>query len=131
MRHRIGIAAMTGLGNPNQELLKNKGNLTKDIKKMLDEAIKLYFSKWGGVDFDIQDDYINFGIEPAYQHEHLLIINLRREKYRSSIERGVAWGAWGSEIASTIKSYGEYKTKSKFVKFIDKWHGTIFNPSVN
>ena len=39
---------------------------------------------------------------------------------------GYSWDAWGSGIRSTAKLYSNYKNKSKFIKFVDKWHPKIY-----
>ena len=129
MRHRIG-GQNTGLGNPNPEILENKWSkderLNKVLKAMFKEVIPLYFSKWGGVDFKIRENRIEFGIEPAYQYEKLLFITIDRNINESRYTSGIAWGAWGSELAIKERYYGDYKYKSKFCKFIDKWHKKIY-----
>ena len=127
MRHRIGIGAYTGLGNPDKEILSNKGTLTPLLKKLARETVRLYFKKWGGCDFDISENKITLGIEPAYQYEKLKIIRIHRDKEASFIRTGVAWGAWGSGIASKYKFYSDYKINGKFKKFVDRWHRKIFN----
>jgi len=118
MRHRIGIASNTGLGNLSSELMDNRGKVNRT---MLKEATTLFFSKWGGCDYSVKENGILMGIEPAYQYDYLKVIFLARDKGKSYFEQGRAWGAWGSEIASTRKYYADYKRKSKFVRFIDKW----------
>ena len=124
MRHRLGH--ITGLGNPNPALLNNKGTPTKAVSDMFDEALVLYFEKWGGADFRIEKDFVRVGIEPAYQGEHMQIIQIHKDKDESFIVTGIARGAYGSEICSTTKMYADYKNKCKFTKFIDKWHPLIF-----
>jgi len=118
MRHRIIGNIKTGPGNPDAELMDNKGNLDKELVK---GAIKLYFSKWGGFDFKIREDGTLIGIEPAYQYERLKVIFIGKKKENSYIEQGVAWGDYGSEIVSARKYYRDYKKKCKFVRFIDKF----------
>ncbi len=60
MRHRIGCAAQTGLGNPSPVRLKN--NWTEDtelnalVEEMLKEGIDLWFQKNDGCDFNIDID---------------------------------------------------------------------------
>lgn len=117
MRHRM--ASGTGLGNPSGEILNNSGTINKE---MATEVIDLFFSKWGGIDYQIDDDGIKIGIEPTYQYEELKIIYIAKNKGNSYIQYGKAWGSYGSEIASTTRYYSDYKNKSKFIKFVDKWH---------
>jgi hypothetical protein len=123
MRHRIIGAMQTGLGNPSPELMDNTGKVDKE---MLKDAIDCFFSKWEGCDFERKETGIMMGIEPAYQYEHLKLVFLAADKKEHSfIQRGVAWGAWGSDICSTKKYYSDYKRKSKFVRFIDRWFGKV------
>lgn len=124
MRHRIG-GWNTGLGNPSSAQLNNNVKLKKEMKLMLKEAVDFYFKDWDGCDYQIEKNEITIGIEPSYQYDRLKIIRIATIKENSYIKTGRAWGSYGSEIASTIKYYNEYKYKSKFVKFIDKWHKTI------
>jgi len=128
MRHRMGIAGMTGLGNPLPVILQN--NTTKKIegklKKFVDEAINLYFKRWDGCDYSINDEEILLGVEPAYQYDYLRLIALKKDKKNSYIKNGRAWGDWGSEITLTTKFYSDYKNKCKFIKFIDKWHSVLY-----
>lgn len=126
MRHRITSGFSTGLGNPSKEILTNKGDITFAVKRMLLEATNLYFKKWGGCDYDIEENKIKFGIEPAYQFENLKIIVLNRKKETSFMQTGIAWGTYGSGIASKYRFYSNYKRNGKFKKFIDRWHSKVF-----
>ena len=126
MRRRIGGEG-TGLGNPAPHMLENNGELTNELKKCLKEAIKLYFKGWGGCDYSVKEERIEFGIEPSYQYDHLRIIALLKDKELSYQEQGRAWGAWGSQISSTRKYYKDYKYNAKFKKFVDKWHDKVIN----
>ncbi len=126
MRHRMGGANLTCLGNPSPELLNNSGVLNSVVKRMLEEAIKLYFEKWNGCDYQISQEEVSFGIEPAYQYEDLKIISIKKEILYSYIKTGRAFGDYGSGIRATTKYYGEYKNNCKFKSFIDKWHPILF-----
>lgn len=121
MRHRM--VSGTGLGNPDPVLLDNKGTINSEFAE---DAIVAYFSDEEGFDFQIHPNQISIGIEPTYQGDNLKIITIHRDKLLSSIETGRAWGPYGSGIAKTKRSYDEYKTKSKFIKFVDKWHPILF-----
>lgn len=129
MRHRIG-GQHTGLGNPVPEILRNEWSkddkLNRIVKAMLKEALELYFKKWGGLDFKITPNRIEFGIEPGYQYEKLKILTLDSMIGQSRYTQGIAWGAWGSELCIKEKYYSDYKYKGKFVRFIDKWHKKIY-----
>jgi len=129
MRHRIGIGSYTGLGNPDKQILLNDGTLNENIRAMLKDAIRIFplMKKYEGCDYEIKDNHIKFGIEPAYQYEHLEIVSINIIKEDSFIQHGVAWGGWGSQLCLRSRFYSDYKIKGKFVKFIDRWHATIFN----
>lgn len=121
MRHRL--INSIGFGNPSPVLLDNKGKINNDFAM---DALRTYFSKEFGFDFNITKNEIAIGIEPAYQYERLKIISINKDKSKSYIQTGKAWGPYGSQIAKNTKTYKEYKNKSKFVKFIDKWHPILF-----
>jgi len=122
----MGIAGMTGLGNPDSPLLNNKGKLFGPLKDFADDAVNLYFKDWGGCDYQWDQDRFTVGIEPAYQYERLKLVSINKDKGESFIQTGKAFGDYGSGIRSTTKKYNEYTKKSKFVRFIDKWHPKLF-----
>jgi len=126
MRHRIGVGAYTGLGNPDKALLNNTGKMSTAVKNMAKEAIKLFFKKWGGCDYDIGLDKIKFGVEPAYFGEDLKIIVLNRQRETSFLQTGHAFGMYGSGIKSKYRFYSDYKKNGKFKRFVDRWHPKIF-----
>ena len=123
MRHRI--ATGFGLGNPSKELLPNNGELPK---RFIDAATYSFFPE--GFDFKIESDQIAVGIEPAYQYDRLRIIAINRDKEKSYIQLGKAWGPYGSGIAKTTRTYGDYKNRSKFIRFVDIWHSFLFYSAV-
>lgn len=136
MRHRIGALNLTGLGNPNTQLMDCKATRDKIKNRVINrcakEAYKIFF-KGTKLDFEYCDAQANFdmseikiGIEPAYMYEDLKIIIIRKKKEHSEFITGRAWGVYGSDIASKNKYYSEYKNKSKFVNFIDEWHKKLF-----
>ena len=81
----------------------------------------------GGLDYQLEEDGILIGNEPAYQYEHLDVLFLCQDKNKSYREKGIAWGSYGSDIAKTRRYYSDYKYKTKFTKFVDRWHNLIFN----
>ena len=136
MRHRIGALNSVGLGNPNPQLIDNR--LTKNkiknsiIKECEKDAYKIFF-RGTELDFEYCDAQANsngsevrVGIEPTYMYEPLKIMIIHKKKENSEFMTGFSWGIYGSEIVSKTKYYSEYKTKSKFVKFVDKWHDKLF-----
>lgn len=121
MRHRL--VSGTGLGNPDPVLLNNQGEINKEFA---DEAIATYFHEEEGFDFQVDENSITIGIEPSYQGDELKIVHINKDKNKSFIQRGKAWGPYGSQITKTTHIYGEYKNKGKFVKFVDKWYDVLF-----
>lgn len=121
MRHRM--VSGTGLGNPDEVLLDNKGTINAAFAK---DALYVYFDEEAGFDFQIKKNSVSIGIEPGYQYERLKIIHINKNKSKSYIQYGRAWGLYGSQIAKNTRYYSEYKTKSKFIKFVDKWHAELF-----
>lgn len=121
MRHRI--VSGTGLGNPEAAQLNNEGILDKKFAK---EAMKTYFRKFEGFDFQVTEDAVVIGIEPSYQYDRMLIISINKDKSKSYLQRGKAWGPYGSQVAKNTTVYGDHKNKGKFVKFVDKWHQILF-----
>ncbi len=121
MRHRI--ASGFGIGNANPPLLDNKGSVNTSYGF---DAIKKYFQKYEGFDYQVSGTSVAVGIEPGYQYEPLLIVCICKNKSKSYIQRGKAWGAYGTQLVTTTKYYKDYKKKSKFIKFVDKWHKVLF-----
>jgi hypothetical protein len=113
----------TGLGNPEPAKLMNQGNLNMQFA---DDALATYF-KNSGADYQVESDKVAIGIEPSYQGDPLLIIEINRDKSKSYIQRGKSFGPYGSQVVQKTSVYGEYKRKSKFVKFVDKWHEVLFS----
>ena len=121
MRHRI--VQGTGLGNPDPALLNNYGEINLEFGEA---AIKEYFDDIGGIDYHVTEDFVNVGIEPAYQYQKLKIISISKNKDESYIQTGKAWGPYGSGIARNTKYYKEYKRNCKFTRFVDKWYPILF-----
>lgn len=133
MRHRIGGNINTGLGNPEKCLLDNEWSKNESInnllKKIMDDAIPLYFNEWQGCDFRIieneSETVFVLGYEPAYKFEKLKIIKISSNKSLSYIWTGIAFGFYGSGIRSKYKFYNEYKYNSKFKRFVDRWNDEL------
>lgn len=99
MRHRI--VSITGIGNVEPPLLNNEGQVNTEFA---DATIAEYFSNEEGFDFQISSEMVNVGIEPAYQYERLKIISINKNKNKSFIQQGRAWGPYGTQIAKTTKT---------------------------
>jgi hypothetical protein len=121
VRHRI--CPNNGLGNSDKPLLDNKGNIDKEY---YNAVVEEYFKFWCVVDFKVTKKEMTIGIEPAYQSEKIKIISINKNKNLSYILTGYAFGSYGTQIVSKKKYYSDYKNKSKFVKFVDEWHGRLF-----
>jgi hypothetical protein len=124
MRHRIGVGNSIGLGNSDPVELDNKGN--PPSREVSEKAIEVYFEHWEGFDYQWGKETLSLGIEPAYQGEDLLIITLHKDKEKSSITEGRAFGYYGSGIRKKTRVYGDYVYNSKFVRFVDQVHGLVF-----
>lgn len=121
------LTDFTGLGGGQRDLLDNQGELPEEFGQ---DVIEAYFSKEHACDYQIKKTHISVGIEPTYQYDRLKIITIHSDKFKSNIRTGRAWGPYGTQIAVNKRIYSEYKTKSKFVKFVDKWHPVLFPDGV-
>ena len=136
MRHRIGIAAYTGLGNPNPELIRGRsGSRKRDalINDASKECYELFFKghkqrgiDLGGVDAGVTAYSVRIGIEPTYMYWPLKILEICEDKELSNITTGYSWGAYGSGLRTTRRRYQDAKRRGKFVQFVDKWHPILF-----
>jgi hypothetical protein len=134
----MGIGGITGLGNPDPELIDNTkttGIEERDdlIRACSKECYETFFkgSKERGIDCDgvdagLHNGNIRIGIEPGYMYWPLKIIEIDQRKDLSMLMSGYSWGAYGSGLRLKRKFYQEYKRSSKFVRFIDKWHPILF-----
>lgn len=130
MKHRI--ISDTGLGSNVPPLLPNNIELKNKTfwDKFYDSAAKAFklIDDYGGFDYRLSDVGFDFGIEPTYQFDELLIIHFDFIKKEGSyIERGKAFAAYGTGIRSTTRRYGGYKRKNSFTTFIDEWYEVIVN----
>lgn len=120
----------TGLGNPNKPILDNNIKFNKKLKKFADDFIDNFklIKKYNGFNYSLYNNQFRLGIEPMYMYDELEIICFDLEnKGNCWWRKGIAFGAYGSRVVSTYRFYGDYKRKSKFVKFIDKWYDIISN----
>lgn len=128
MRHRI--MGFNGLGNPDPVILDNNKKIEKSAfwDEFLEDAINNFktIAEYGGFDFHVAQDRFMFGIEPSYEGDDIQIIQFNfKDKGFSCIEQGRSFGAYGSDIVSKFRYYGDYKNRTKFVKFIDKWYDRL------
>ena len=125
MRHRNNF---TGLGNPNDEILPNNFDFPKELKDFADDFIDNFKvpKEYNGFDFSFWNSQLRVGIEPTYAGEELEIVCFDLDdKSNCWWSTGMSFGGYGTGIRSSIKFYGDYKKKGKFVKFIDKWYDIV------
>nr|DAI49906.1 MAG TPA: hypothetical protein [Caudoviricetes sp.] len=128
MRHRI--AEITGIGNPEPCRLDNNIKIEKNEfwDKFLQDCETTFpiMADCEGFDYHLAEHGFFFGIEPSYIMDEMLMVYINFHDINScSIERGIALGYYGSNVVSKIKMYRQYKRKSKFIRFIDKWYEPI------
>lgn len=128
MRHRLLYATCLGRSVGTDYNLDNEWKCSEDKKEkyteMFQDAISTFklFSDYKGLDFGFTDTAIYMGIEPSYAGDDLLVIKLDlNNKEDSYMITGHAFDVYGTGIRSRCKCYKEYKRKSKFTSFIDKW----------
>lgn len=135
----MGNAGMTGLGGGARTLLDGQpsGNKVRDdlVRKFSKDVYETFFKgtkiDYKGVDAQVDEEEVSAGIEPSYMYDPLKIITLRKEKKMSEIKTGFCFGPWGSGVRMKSFMYCEYKKKSKFVKFVDKWHSILFQDKLS
>lgn len=141
MRNRIGCAINIGIGRSvgtNFNLFNNYEELDDAQTKLVEEMVKEYlinFASWYyegmekecSADFGYFDErYFNIGWEPSYQYEPLSIISFDlQDKGDTYIMHGTSFGPYGTNVASKLRYYREYKNKSKCIKFIDKYYDLL------
>ena len=118
---------MLGLGSSERPRLNNNITIPKDEfwTKFLVDCIDNFgpIAEYKGFDLQLSEMGFLFGIEPSYQYDDVLIIGIMfSDKKNCFIERGKAFGSYGSKQLTKIKVYADYKRQSKFTKFIDKWY---------
>ena len=142
MRNRIGIAASTGLGraigtsfgldNEIGILSKSQTDLIyairNDFINEFDSEEKGY--KLGGhdtCDFGwLSPTVFVCGYEASYQWERVLVFQFDfAHKEDSAIVTGTAFGPYGSDVAYTFKQLKDYKRRTKFTRFLNKWYDKL------
>jgi hypothetical protein len=129
----MGIASMTRLGgNSDKPILINNWpedkTLEKKLMDMMEEASKTFkaLEKMRNIDFSIFENNILIGIEPSYMYDEIYVISINRDKNSSMLRSGISFGNYGSNIISKVSFYKDKKTKSKFIRFVDKYHALIY-----
>lgn len=134
MRHRIGIAASTGLGNPSPELINGRGtgDIMRDelIRQCSKDAYETFFKgtklDYEGVDAGVHDFEVRIGVEPAYMYESLKMIVLHENINSCRFITGYAWEPYGSGIRKNVRWYRDLRRKGKFARFVDRWQPILF-----
>ena len=142
MRYRIGIANNLYIGRQigtdfeldneiskfNEEQKELLNSITKDFIEQFDSEEKGY--KLGGYDrcdFGWNDKVFEVGLEPSYIWDKLLIFRFDLEnKDNSIVLYGTAFGYYGTKIAVKTRYLKNYKRKSKFANFINKWYEKVW-----
>jgi hypothetical protein len=122
--HRM--VSTLGLGNPKEPILDNKGTINRSFAF---DFLKTFLPTTSqACDFSIKDggNTIMIGIEPTYQYDRMKIISISKDIDKSFFLSGIAWGGYGSNLVYTKKLYNEYKIRSKFIRFVDKWYPKLF-----
>lgn len=128
MRHRI--CDITGLGNSFPCELDNNIKLEQCEfwDKFLIDCIENFktIANYNGFDLSLSKDIFAFGIEPSYKYDDLQIIYIDlKNKGGCAIREGRAWGYYGTHTLTKIRFYKDYKKRSKFIRFIDKWYDEL------
>lgn len=106
MKRRIG-ATNTGLGGGSRCLLPNTLSDNEKLNKVCNSlflaALKLkLIDEYGGFDFKVESTEknfsVDFGIEPTYQYDPLLIYHIEKNLDKCGITQGKAMGAYGTDV---------------------------------
>ena len=128
MYHRI--STNTGFGNSFPCELDNNVKLEQcQFWDSFLEDCKNNFKvieNYNGFDLSLSKEVFAFGIEPSYKYDDLQIIYIDlNDKGGCAIREGRAWGYYGSHTLTKIRFYRDYKKRSKFIRFIDKWYDKL------
>lgn len=134
---RSGV--LTGIGNPDPELINGQSSGDEKLDGVINECSKDCYETffkgtqmdYDGIDAGVDGRYIKIGIEPAYFGDNLKIIEFAPKKDNCYIQTGHAFGYYGSGVRSKVRYYHQYKTSTKFTRFIDKWHNKLFAAQSN
>lgn len=135
MRQRIITETCLGRSigtdfNLNTDLNKIPQNQKDILVKVGQDFINQFDCNLGGYehcDFGwLNDEVFVLGLEPSYQWEDLLVFQFDfKNKELSRVLTGTAFGPYGTNIAMKIKVLKDYKKKSKFSNFLNKWYDLL------
>lgn len=134
MKHRIR-AINTGLGGGSRCLLPNtlsdNENLNRVCNSLFLAALKLKsIDEYGGFDYKVEskeeDFSIDFGIEPTYQYDPLLIYHIEKDLNKCSITQGKANGAYGTDVEIIKKvTLNDNKCDEDFKILLSEYHDKL------
>ena len=133
MRYRM--INNTGLGNPNECLLPNAWSKNDKLNEiatlMFQEVLASDFEvmkEYGGFDFKVETKEngftIDFGIEPTYQYDELILYHIEKDKKNCKIILGKAEGSYGSDIKIS-KEFDYNNCNLEFKDLIDRWYDKL------
>ena len=136
MRYRFGIANNLYIGREigtdfglDNEISKFNEEQKELLNSITKDFIEQFDNKLGGYDrcdFGWNDKVFEVGLEPSYMWDKLLIFRFDLEnRDNSMILYGTAFGYYGTKVAVKTKYLKEYKRKSKFANFINKWYEKV------
>ena len=126
----------TGLGNPSPDIFNNQWtdneNFNNKTRTFFDDILKDVkdFKKLGGFDFSItlrENGFrILFGLEPTYKHDPYICYCFDSDRDEIYIQKGVANGYYGSDIAINKEvKYSEKKFDKGFKTCIDAHYDNL------
>lgn len=135
MRRRMADVH-TGLGNPSPDIFNNQWtdneNFNNKTRTFFDDILKDVkdFKKLGGFDFSItlrENGFrILFGLEPTYKHDPYICYCFDSDRDEIYIQKGVANGYYGSDIAINKEvKYSEKKFDKGFKTCIDAHYDNL------
>lgn len=132
-----GVAAHTGCGGNAKTELDGIPASDKARNEVINACAKDFYETFikdteldqGYCDAQDRTGELRVGVEPSYMYERMKFASLRWDKTHSAQHTGFAFGPWGSDVRSSRRLYKDYQLRSKFVRFIDRWHRRLFeNP---
>ena len=142
MRRRMGTADAMQIGRSigtDFSLDNELGNISERQTRLLDEIRQDFIRQFDSEENDyglggyescdfgwLNDKVFVVGLEPSYQWDNFLVFQFDFEnKGTSAVLRGTAFGSYGSNTAIKMKYLKDYKRKTKYYRFIEKWYERI------
>lgn len=120
-----GTSVMDGQSSGDTSLDETINACAKDFYETFLKGTKLDYE---GCDAGLHTSGLTLivGIEPSYAGDPIKFAAIQKRKENSYLTTGIARGSYGTEWQSNSCKYTDYKYKSKFVRFVDKWHPRLF-----